>query len=56
MINTLIALLIVGLVLYVIYFVLSKFLEGTILQIIGIIMGLIFLLYALNAFHLLPAI
>ena len=56
MIQTLIVLLILALVLYLIFFVLGKFIQGTPLQIIGIVLGLIWLLYCLNALHLLPNI
>jgi ABC-type multidrug transport system permease subunit len=48
MISTLIALLIVGLILYLIWFICGMFIKGQPLQVIGIILGLIFLLYALN--------
>ena len=51
MITTLISLLITGLVLYVIYYVVGMFIKGQLLNIIGIILGLVFLLYALRAFH-----
>ncbi len=51
MITTLITLLIAALVLYVIYYVVGIFIKGQPLKIIGIILGLIFLLYALRAFH-----
>jgi hypothetical protein len=51
MISTLISLLIAGLVLYVIYFIVGMFIKGRALNIIGIILGLVFLLYALRAFH-----
>ena len=51
MITTLISLLIVALVLYVIYFVTGMFIKGRPLSIIGVILGLVFLLYALRAFH-----
>ena len=40
MINTLIILLVLALVLYLCYFVVGKFIQGTPLQIIGIILGL----------------
>jgi hypothetical protein len=52
MLTTLITLLIVGLVLAIIYYVTGMFIQGKILQIIGIILGLVFLLYALKAFNL----
>ena len=51
MITTLITLLIAGLVLYVIYYIVGMFIKGQPLKIIGIILGLVFLLYALRAFH-----
>ena len=49
MIQTLIVLLVMALVLYLIWFVAGKFIQGTPLQIIGIILGLVWLLYALSA-------
>jgi hypothetical protein len=49
MIATLISLLIIALVLYLIWFICGMFIKGQPLQIIGIILGLIFLLYALQA-------
>jgi hypothetical protein len=52
MITTLISLLIAGLVLYVIYYIVGMFIKGQPLQIIGIILGLVFLLYALRAFKI----
>jgi hypothetical protein len=52
MITTLITLLIAGLVLYVIYYIVGMFIKGQPLKIIGIILGLIFLLYALRTFNL----
>ena len=52
MITILISLLITGLVLYVIYYVVGMFIKGQPLKIIGIILGLIFLLYALRSFGL----
>lgn len=51
MITTLITLLIAGLVLYVIYYIVGMFIKGQPLKIIGIILGLVFLLYALRAFN-----
>ena len=48
MISTLISLLITGLVLYVIYYIVGMFIKGQPLKIIGIILGLMFLLYALR--------
>jgi len=52
MINTLISLVIAGLVLYVIYYVVGMFIKGQLLNIIGIVLGLLFLLYALRAFNI----
>jgi len=52
MITTLVYLLIAGLVLYLIYYVVGMFIKGQPLKIIGIILGLVFLLYALRAFHI----
>jgi hypothetical protein len=52
MLTSLITLLIVGLVLLVIYMVVGWFIQGRILQIIGIILGLVFLIYALKMFNL----
>lgn len=53
MITTLISLLIAGLILYVIFYVVGMFIKGQPLKIIGIILGLVFLLYALRAFNIL---
>jgi hypothetical protein len=52
MITTLISLLIAGLVLYVIYYVVGMFIKGQLLNIIGLVLGLLFLLYALRAFNI----
>jgi hypothetical protein len=54
MLQILLVLLIMALVLYLIFFVAGKFITGTPLQIIGIILGLIWLIYALNALGLFP--
>jgi hypothetical protein len=51
MLSSLISLLVAGLVLYIIYFVVGMFIKGRPLNIIGIILGLVFLLYALRAFN-----
>jgi hypothetical protein len=51
MLSILISILIAGLVLYVIYFIVGMFIKGKPLNIIGIILGLVFLLYALRAFN-----
>lgn len=50
MIASLISLLVVALVLLVIWWVVGMFITGRPHQIIGIILGLILLLYALNIF------
>ena len=52
MITTLITLLIAGLILYVIFYIVGLFIKGQPLNIIGIILGLVFLLYALRAFNI----
>ena len=54
MIQALIYLLILALILYLIWFIVGKFITGTPHQIIGIILGLILLLYALSLFNLIP--
>ena len=54
MIQSLIVLLILALILYLIWFIVGKFITGTPHQIIGIILGLILLLYALSIFKLIP--
>jgi len=51
MITTLIYLLIAGLVLYVIFYVVGLFVQGVPLKIVGAILALIFLLYALKLFN-----
>lgn len=51
MISTLISLLIAGLILYVIFYITGMFIKGQPLRIIGVILGLVFLLYALRAFR-----
>jgi hypothetical protein len=48
MISTIVSVLFIGLLLYVIFFVAGKFLQGPIMNFIGVILGLIFLLYALR--------
>ena len=52
MITSLISLLIAALVLYLIYYLVGMFIKGQALNIIGIILGLVFLVYALRAFHI----
>jgi ABC-type multidrug transport system permease subunit len=56
MISGLIALLIIGLILFLIYYVCGLFIKGQPHQVIGIILALIFLLYALHAFGLLGGV
>jgi hypothetical protein len=51
MITALITLLITGLILYLIYYVVGMFIKGQPLKIIGIILGLVFLLDALRVFQ-----
>ena len=54
MITTLITLLILALVLFLVWYVVGMFIkDARIMQIIGVILGLILLLYALNALGLL---
>jgi hypothetical protein len=53
MIESLILLLVVGLILFLIYFVVGKFAPGTPHQIIGIVLAIIFLLIALKQWGLL---
>jgi hypothetical protein len=54
MITTLISLLVAGLVLYVIYYVVGMFIKGQPLNIIGLALGLLFVLYALREFNIAP--
>jgi hypothetical protein len=51
MITALITLLIVALVVFLVWWIIGKFITGTPHQIIGIILGLILLLYALRLFN-----
>ena len=53
MITTLIGLLIVALVLWLVYWGVGKFMSGTPYQIVGVILGLVFLLYALRSLGIL---
>ncbi len=48
MLEALIVILIVGLVLYLIFWVAGQFVQGVPLKIIGAVLALIFVLYALN--------
>ena len=54
MMQILIVLLILALVLYLVYWVCGKFMQGTPLQIVGIILGLLWLLTALDRLGLFP--
>lgn len=56
MIESLIAILIVALVLFVLYWLVGKFVTGLPLQIVGIVLGLILLLYALKRLGLINSI
>jgi hypothetical protein len=51
MITILIYLLIAGLVLFIIYYLVGLFMPGTPQKIVGIILGLVLLLYALKLFN-----
>ncbi len=50
MLTTLISIIIAAIVLYLIFYLAGKFMAGQPLRIVGIILGLIFVLYALRAF------
>jgi len=53
MLTSLISLLIVALVLYIVWYLASLFIkDGTVMKIIGIILGLVLLLYGLHLFHI----
>jgi hypothetical protein len=52
MISTLISILIAALILYIIYYLAQMFIKGRPLKIVGIILGLVFVLYALRTAHL----
>jgi len=56
LISTIITLLILALILYLVWYVCGMFIKGQPHQIIGIILGLVFLLYALSALGLLGGI
>ncbi len=51
MLSILISILVAGLILYVIYYVAQMFIKGQPLNLVGIILGLIFVVYALRAAH-----
>lgn len=53
MITSLIMLLIIALVLYLVWYLVGLFITGTPHQVIGIILGLVLLLYALKLFGIL---
>lgn len=50
MLTTLIYILIAALILYLVFYLAGKFMSGLPLRIVGIILGLVFVLYALRAF------
>jgi hypothetical protein len=52
MIPTLISILIAGLILYVIYYIAQMFIKGQPLKVVGLVLGLVFVLYALRTAHL----
>lgn len=52
MLTPIVSILLTGLVLYVIYYVVGMFIKGQPLNIIGIILGVMFLIYALRATHI----
>lgn len=56
MIESLIVILIVGLILFLIYYIAGKFVQGMPLNIIGAILALIFVLYALQRLGLLGSL
>jgi hypothetical protein len=56
MIETLIYLLAVGLILWLVYYLVGMFMSGQPLTIVGIILGLLFLLYALRTLKILAVV
>jgi hypothetical protein len=56
MITTLIYILIVGLIFYIIYFMVGRVVGGIPLQVLGIILTLIFILYVLGALGIIHGI
>lgn len=54
MIDSLLVIAVTALVLWLVYFLVGKFMSGTPLQIVGIILGLILLLTALRELNLGP--
>jgi hypothetical protein len=54
MLHTLLILLVVALILALIYYVAGMFIQGRPLQIIGAILALIWIIYALSALNLIP--
>jgi hypothetical protein len=55
MIQSLIVLLIIALVLYLVWWIIGRFVSGTPHQIIGLVMALILLLYVLSMLKILPS-
>lgn len=56
MIETLIILLVVALILLLVYYVAGWFIQGRILQVIGAILALVWILYALRALKVIPGL
>ena len=56
MISSLISILVVALILALLYWAVSRFVSGTPLTIVGVILGLVLLLYALQKLNLLHSI
>lgn len=54
MLHTLLILLVVALVLALVYYVAGWFIQGRPLQIIGAILALLWIIYALSALNLIP--
>jgi hypothetical protein len=50
MLTTLLTVLIAAFVLYILFFIVGKFIKGQPLTIIGVILGVIFLVFALRTF------
>lgn len=55
MFTTLLSILLAGLILFVIYYIAGKFMVGQPLNIVGIILGIIFVVYALRTSGLIAA-
>lgn len=56
MLESLLMILVVALVLLVVYFAVGKFIQGAPLQVIGMILGLVLLIYALKELNVLSAL